>query len=572
MAWAATSPATPFASRAYRTARSPASRRPARSATNSRANRASSTKPACSRSSMAEPTSSGSTPARRSLRSSSARLRHRTAKSPRARSLADPRGGAAGSRRFLRVGPPGGPAGPFPLTGRRPGGLLGGLFDESDLVAVERGHPNGGSHPALELQRDVLMIGEELLGVLPPLAELVTLVGEPGPALLDDLLGDAHVDQAALLGDALAVDDVELGQAERRGQLVLDHLHADPGSDHLAAVLQIVYLADVQPDRRIELQGSPAGGCLGIAEHHPDLLAQLVDEQRRGLEPGEGTGQLPHGLRHQPSLEADVRVAHLALDLRLGNQGGHRDHHHDVDGTGADHDVGDLQGLLAVVGLGHQKLVDVHPQHLRIVRIERVLGVDEHRDPAQPLGLRDDVQADRGLARTFRAEHLDDPPPRDASDAEGHVQRQRPGWDHRYSLPGRVLAQAHHGPLAELPLDLSERHLEHLLPFHLPDLPRSTDPTARTVAAGYDTNYTSVVRRSNRDVTIIEHVFEFKHLQRRSNPGPRTTSARTELREGRGGFGTARADPRRRSGMARRPPPDRGRTHRHPGKASAVPG
>ena len=65
--------------------------------------------------------------------------------------------------------------------------------------------------------------------------------------------------------------------------------------------------------------------------------------------------------------------------------------------------VGDLERLLAAVGLGDEELVDVDPERTRVGGIERVLGVDERRDPAGPLGLGDDVQADRGLARALRA-------------------------------------------------------------------------------------------------------------------------------------------------------------------------
>ncbi len=52
-------------------------------------------------------------------------------------------------------------------------------------------------------------------------------------------------------------------------------------------------------------------------------------------------------------------VAHLALELGLGDQGRDRIHDHDVHGAAPDEDLGDLQGLLAVVGLGDEEVVDV---------------------------------------------------------------------------------------------------------------------------------------------------------------------------------------------------------------------
>src|SRR5207244_8043097 len=56
--------------------------------------------------------------------------------------------------------------------------------------------------------------------------------------LADDPLLDADVDERALAADALAVDDVELGLLERRGDLVLDHLAAGAVADRVGAVLQ----------------------------------------------------------------------------------------------------------------------------------------------------------------------------------------------------------------------------------------------------------------------------------------------------------------------------------------------
>jgi hypothetical protein len=55
--------------------------------------------------------------------------------------------------------------------------------------------------------------------------------------------------------------------------------------------------------------------------------------------------------RHEPGLEADVGVAHLALDLGPGREGRHRVDHDHVEGAGAHQHVGDLERLLPRVGL-----------------------------------------------------------------------------------------------------------------------------------------------------------------------------------------------------------------------------
>ena len=70
-------------------------------------------------------------------------------------------------------------------------------------------------------------------------------------------------------------------------------------------------------------------------------------------------GELAQRLAHQPGLQADVAVAHLALDLGAGRECGHRVDDDHVDGAGAHEHVDDLERLLAGVGLADQQLVDV---------------------------------------------------------------------------------------------------------------------------------------------------------------------------------------------------------------------
>ena len=125
----------------------------------------------------------------------------------------------------------------------------------------------------------------------------------------------------------------------------------------------------------------------------------------------------------------DVAVPHLALDLRLRRQRGDRVDRDDVDGAGADQQLGDLERLLAGVGLRDEQLVDVDADPPRVRRVHRVLGVDERADPAAALRLCDHVVDERRLARRLGAEDLDDPPSREPADTEGEVERERAGRD-----------------------------------------------------------------------------------------------------------------------------------------------
>ncbi len=110
-------------------------------------------------------------------------------------------------------------------------------------------------------------------------------------------------------------------------------------------------------------------------------------------------GQLAQGLGHEPRLEADVRVAHLPFELGLGHQGRHRVDHDHVHGVAAHQHLGDLQRLLAVVGLGDEQVVDVDAQLSGVLGVQGVLGVDERGDAAPLLGLARHRQGQRGLAR-----------------------------------------------------------------------------------------------------------------------------------------------------------------------------
>src|SRR5207249_10856697 len=63
-----------------------------------------------------------------------------------------------------------------------------------------------------------------------------------------------------------------------------------------------------------------ASAVMEAPEHDPDLHADLVDEYHAGLALGDRAGELAQRLRHEPRLEPDVRVAHLALDLGARHQ------------------------------------------------------------------------------------------------------------------------------------------------------------------------------------------------------------------------------------------------------------
>src|SRR5215218_6879047 len=239
---------------------------------------ASSTRPTRSSRSSVSATAAASNPRSSSRCRSSARVRALVVSSRRAAAWA---ASADAARSPSSGAPPPGRTRLVPTDARRPTTIsalapalvgLGG----SELVLVfglvgvgvgVGGGGGGGGEADAQLGLDLLLdlagqlgvVAEEVAGVLAALAELVAVVGEPGPRLLDQADVHADIQQAALLGDPLAVDDIELGRAERRGQLVLDHLGPGPVADHLGAVLQRLDPPHVEPDRGVELERPPPG-------------------------------------------------------------------------------------------------------------------------------------------------------------------------------------------------------------------------------------------------------------------------------------------------------------------------
>src|SRR5262245_5885378 len=157
--------------------------------------------------------------------------------------------------------------------------------------------------------RDFGVLAQEVARVLASLADALAVERVPGAGLLDDALLGGDVDQLAFLRDAGAIEDVELGLAERRRDLVLHDLHLRAAADHLVAVLDGAEPADVEPHRGVELERVAARGGLRVAEHHADLHADLVDEDDDGARLGDRPGELAERLRHETGLEPHLRIA-----------------------------------------------------------------------------------------------------------------------------------------------------------------------------------------------------------------------------------------------------------------------
>src|SRR3989339_228392 len=261
-------------------------------------------------------------------------------------------------------------------------------------------------------------------------------------ALSDHAGRYAHIEEVAGNGDTLVVHDVELAGAKWRRNLVLYDLHLRAVANDLFGLFDLRASTDLDAYRGIELQRVAASGGFRIPEHHANLHANLIDENDRAMRLVDDGRELAERLRHEPRLQAHMRIAHVALDFRLRGECGNRvddDHVHRVRSHKR---LDDFKRLFPVVRLRNEELVDVHADLLRIFRIERVLGVDVRGQASRLLNLRHDVLRERRLSGRLRTVHLDDAPARNAHHAECKIKRETTRRD-RVDLHGLCLAKTH---------------------------------------------------------------------------------------------------------------------------------
>ncbi len=144
-----------------------------------------------------------------------------------------------------------------------------------------------------------------------------------------------------------------------------------------------------------------------------------------------------------------------------------------------------------VSGWRDQQVVDVHADRLGVDRVHGVLGVDVGADAAVALRLGDDVHRRASTCPTTpgRRSRRSGPGAGRRCRAPGRGTARRSGWPRCPSCT--VLAHPHDRALAELLLDLAERHVQRLVAFRFGHLPLSSSSGSAIVRS-------AIVRRPVR--------------------------------------------------------------------------
>src|SRR2546423_3787710 len=127
------------------------------------------------------------------------------------------------------------------------------------------------------------MIFQSLLRVFATLAKALAFVREPRAAFFNHTIVTSEIQQVAFARDAFTVHDIEFGLTKGRRDFVFRDLNFRAIADDAIGIFDRADATDVETQAGIKLQRAAAGSSFGIAEHHPNLFANLIDEDEAGV-------------------------------------------------------------------------------------------------------------------------------------------------------------------------------------------------------------------------------------------------------------------------------------------------
>ena len=212
------------------------------------------------------------------------------------------------------------------------------------------------------------------------------------------------------------------------------------------------------------MRGQSARRRFGVAVHHADLLADLIDEDDARPRLAQRRVEHPQRLAHEAGLHPHARLADVVVQFVLGHERRHGVDDDEIHRVGLHEHLGDPQRLLAVARLADEERFEIDAELLGPGRVEGVFGVDVGDHAAGLLDVRRGVQRDGRFAGAFGAVDLDDATAREALAAEGDIEADGAAAD-AFDLLRRHIAEGHDGPFAEFLLDLIQSRLQLAVVF-----------------------------------------------------------------------------------------------------------
>ena len=217
--------------------------------------------------------------------------------------------------------------------------------------------------------------------------------------------------------------------------------------------------ANIQAHGGVELQCVAARGGFRVAEHHADLLAQLVDEDAAAARLADGAGKFAQSFGHQARLKAYGAVRHFALDFSAWRECRDRVDDDEIDRTRSNEVVGDFERLLAVVGLRDQEIFGIHAEVFRVELVESMLRVHDGTNAASFLAFCDGVDGKRSFAGRFRTIDFHNAALGVTANAEREIQGQTAAGNHVHFFH-RLISEFHYGAFAVRFVQSIHRQLE----------------------------------------------------------------------------------------------------------------
>ena len=146
----------------------------------------------------------------------------------------------------------------------------------------------------------------------------VTFMGVPRPCLLDDTLLYSELQNLTRSVNTSSVQNLKFSLPKRRRDFIFHHFHPGFVANDFIALFHGTNSPYIESYGGVKLQRITTRSGFGRAEHHTDFHSDLIDKNHHGVGLFYVASHFSQRLTHEPSLQSNMRVPHIALDFRSG--------------------------------------------------------------------------------------------------------------------------------------------------------------------------------------------------------------------------------------------------------------